>query len=116
MIFQSYEAILNYDAMPIALGGDHSITLPILRAMHRRHGPFALIHVDAHADVSDEMFGERETHGTFMRRAYEEGLVVPEKVYQIGLRGTGYGRMDFVEAAELGVSAMAGARTVVPFA
>ncbi|WP_299404404.1 agmatinase [uncultured Roseobacter sp.] len=98
IIEQSYDAILNYDAMPMAIGGDHSITLPILRAMHRRHGPLALVHVDAHADVNDEMFGERETHGTVFRRAHEEGLLIPEKTYQIGLRGTGYTASDFTEA------------------
>ena len=98
IIEQSYNAILNYDAMPMAIGGDHSITLPILRAMHKRFGPVALVHVDAHADVNDEMFGERETHGTVFRRAYEEGLILPDKTYQIGLRGTGYTASDFSEA------------------
>ena len=82
----------------MAIGGDHSITLPILRAMHEKHGPLALVHVDAHADVNDEMFGERETHGTVFRRAYEEGLLIPEKVYQVGLRGSGYTAEDFTEA------------------
>ena len=99
---ESYEAILKYDAMPVAIGGDHSITLPILRAMAKRHGPVAVVQIDAHADVNDEMFGERETHGTFLRRAYEENLVVPEKVYQVGLRGTGYSADDFDEAAGWG--------------
>ena len=98
VIAESYAAILNYDAIPLAIGGDHSITLPILRAMAGRHGPVALVHVDAHADVNDEMFGEKETHGTVFRRAYEEGLVRPDKVYQIGLRGTGYAASDFAEA------------------
>jgi guanidinobutyrase len=102
IIGQSYASILNYDVVPMAIGGDHSITLPILRAMKDRYGPVALIHVDAHADVNDEMFGERETHGTFLRRAYEDGCVIPEKVYQVGLRGTGYGPDDFNEAAGWG--------------
>ena len=102
IISDSYDAILNYDAMPLAIGGDHSMTLPILRAMARRHGPVALVHVDAHADVNDEMFGERETHGTFLRRAYEEDLVTPDKTYQIGLRGSGYSAEDFAEAAAWG--------------
>lgn len=102
IIAESYGAILNYDAVPMAIGGDHSITLPILRAMAARHGPVALVHVDAHADVNDEMFGERETHGTVFRRAYEEGLITPEKTYQIGIRGTGYGADDFREAAAWG--------------
>ncbi len=102
IIAESYDAILMSDAMPLAIGGDHSITLPILRAMAKRHGPVALIHVDAHADVNDEMFGERECHGTVFRRAYEEELIQPAKTYQIGLRGTGYSAEDFTEAAGWG--------------
>jgi len=102
IIQDSYEAILTSEARPMAIGGDHSITLPILRAMAKKHGPIALVHVDAHADVNDEMFGERETHGTVLRRAYEEGLIIPEKTYQVGLRGTGYGAEDFKEAAGWG--------------
>lgn len=102
IIKESYDEILKSDAMPVAMGGDHSITLPILRAMARRHGPVALIHIDAHADVNDEMFGERETHGTVFRRAYEEGLIRPEKTYQVGIRGTGYDATDFSEAAGWG--------------
>lgn len=102
IIAESYAAILNYDAVPLAMGGDHSITLPILRAMAKRHGPLALVHVDAHADVNDEMFGMKETHGTVFRRAHEEGLIQPAKTYQIGLRGTGYGADDFAQAAGWG--------------
>lgn len=102
IIEASYDTILRSDAMPMAMGGDHSITLPILRAMAKRYGPVALIHVDAHADVNDEMFGEKETHGTVFRRAYEEELINPVKTYQIGLRGTGYTAEDFTEAADWG--------------
>ena len=98
IIAETYGEILSHDLIPMAMGGDHSITLPILRAIAEQHGPVALIHVDAHADVNDEMFGEKETHGTVFRRAYEEGLIVPDKTYQIGLRGTGYAASDFTEA------------------
>ncbi len=98
IISESYDEILTNDVIPVAMGGDHSITLPILRGIARKHGPVALVHVDAHADVNDEMFGERETHGTVFRRAYEEGLIQPDKTYQIGLRGSGYGADDFAEA------------------
>lgn len=87
--------ILNYDCKPITLGGDHTIVLPILRAIHRKHGPVAVIHVDAHADVNDEMFGEKIAHGTPFRRAVEENLLINHKVFQIGLRGTGYGVSEF---------------------
>jgi len=89
-------------ATPVSIGGDHTITLPILRAAAERHGPLALVHVDAHADVNDEMFGERETHGTVFRRAYEEGILIPGKVWQVGLRGTGYTADDFNEARDWG--------------
>ena len=102
IIQESYATILTHDVIPLAIGGDHSMTLPILRAMAEKHGPLAVVHVDAHADVNDEMFGERETHGTFLRRAYEDGCVAPDKVYQVGLRGTGYGPDDFREAAGWG--------------
>ncbi len=94
----SYDGILAQGVIPVAMGGDHSITLPILRAMAAKHGPVALVHVDAHADVNDEMFGEKETHGTVFRRAYEEGLIVPDKTFQIGIRGSGYAASDFTEA------------------
>ncbi|UWQ56941.1 agmatinase [Leisingera caerulea] len=102
IIQESYEAILSGGVIPMAMGGDHSITLPILRAIAKKYGPVALVHVDAHADVNDDMFGERETHGTVFRRAYEEGLIVPDKTYQIGLRGTGYAATDFAEAQSWG--------------
>ena len=102
IIAESYEEILTSDVIPMAIGGDHSLTLPILRAMAAKHGPVALVHVDAHADVNDEMFGEKEAHGTVFRRAYEEGLISPSKTYQIGLRGTGYSAEDFKEAAGWG--------------
>jgi guanidinobutyrase len=91
----AYDEILAHRAMPITLGGDHTIALPILRAMHRRHGKVALIHVDAHADVNDTMMGEKIAHGTPFRRAVEEGLLDCERVVQIGLRGTGYAAEDF---------------------
>ncbi|MBO9410506.1 MULTISPECIES: agmatinase [unclassified Ruegeria] len=98
IIRESYDAILAQNVTPVAMGGDHSITLPILRAIAAKHGPVALVHVDAHADVNDEMFGEKETHGTVFRRAYEEGLIVPDKTFQVGIRGSGYSASDFTEA------------------
>ncbi|EBA16220.1 agmatinase [Roseobacter sp. SK209-2-6] len=102
IIEDSYHAILSGGVIPMAMGGDHSITLPILRAIAAKYGPVALVHVDAHADVNDEMFGERETHGTVFRRAHEEGLITSDKTYQIGIRGTGYGADDFKEAQSWG--------------
>jgi guanidinobutyrase len=90
-----YDEVLATGCRPLTLGGDHTIALPILRALKRRHGPLALVHVDAHADINDTMFGEPIAHGTPFRRAVEEGLLATDKVWQIGLRGTGYATDDF---------------------
>lgn len=90
-----YAEVLGQGCIPLTLGGDHTIALPILRAMAAQHGPVAMVHVDAHADVNEDMFGERIAHGTPFRRAVEEGLLDCRKVTQIGLRGTGYAADDF---------------------
>lgn len=94
-IERAYDAIAAAGCKPITLGGDHTVTLPILRALHKRHGPIGLIHIDAHADVNDTMFDQKIAHGTPFRRAAEEGLIDPHRVVQIGLRGTGYTAEDF---------------------
>ena len=90
-----YADILSQGCLPLTLGGDHTLTWPILRAMRDRHGPVALIHVDAHADINDEMFGEKVAHGCPFRRSWEEGCLQDDRVFQIGLRGTGYAPEDF---------------------
>ena len=95
LIEQAFDRILAENCVPLSLGGDHTMTLPILRAMAKKHGPVALVHIDAHADINDEMFGEKIAHGTPFRRAVEENLLACDKVYQIGLRGTGYSPEDF---------------------
>ncbi len=95
IIEQAYDNILENDCAPLTLGGDHTIVLPILRALKKKHGPIGIIHIDAHADVNDHMFGEKIAHGTPFRRALEEGLIDPQRVVQIGLRGTGYSAEDF---------------------
>lgn len=95
IITDFYARVLAAGCKPLTLGGDHTIALPILRALAQRHGPVALVHVDAHADINDEMFGERVAHGTPFRRAVEEGLLACDRVWQIGLRGTGYAADDF---------------------
>ncbi|MCP3987833.1 MAG: agmatinase [Actinomycetia bacterium] len=87
--------LLGDDVATVAMGGDHTIVLPILRAMRAKHGPVGVIHVDAHTDINDTMFGEQVTHGTPFRRAVEEGLLDPERVVQIGVRATGYAADDF---------------------
>jgi guanidinobutyrase len=95
MIADFYARVVATGCRPLTLGGDHTITLPILRALTQRHGPVALVHVDAHADVNETMMGERVAHGTPFRRAVEENLLRCDKVFQIGLRGTGYAADDF---------------------
>jgi guanidinobutyrase len=90
-----YDEVMAARCRPLTVGGDHTIALPILRAVAKVHGPVALVHIDAHADVNDEMFGEAVAHGTPFRRAVEEGLLACNKVWQIGLRGTGYAADDF---------------------
>ena len=95
IIEEHYDAIVAAGCMPMTMGGDHTITLPILRALVKKHGPMGMVHVDAHADVNDIMFGETVTHGTPFRRAVEEGLVHGPNVAQIGLRATGYTAEDF---------------------
>jgi guanidinobutyrase len=94
-IQEAYDALLKHPVRPITLGGDHSITYPILQAMASKHGPVALVHIDAHADINDRMFGEPIAHGTTFRRAFDEGLIRPDLTFQIGLRGTGYSPDDF---------------------
>lgn len=72
IIEEEYDRILSHNITPLTIGGDHTITLPILRALYKKYGKIGLIHIDAHADVNDEMFGEKFAHGTTFRRAVEE--------------------------------------------
>ena len=97
-----YRSVLAHDVIPLTLGGDHTLTLPVLRAIAEKHGPVGLIHVDAHADINEHMFGEKIAHGTPFRRAVEEGLIDPHRTWQIGLRGTGYTAEDFDWARDQG--------------
>jgi guanidinobutyrase len=90
-----YRPLLAAGLKTVSMGGDHTIVLPILRAMAGQHGPVGLVHVDAHTDINDSMFGERIAHGTPFRRAVEEGLLDCSRVVQIGVRGTGYQADDF---------------------
>lgn len=84
------------------LGGDHTIALPALQAMHQIHGPVALVHFDAHLDTWDTYFGAPCTHGTPFRRAAEQGLLVKGHSAHVGIRGSLYDRADLLDDAELG--------------
>ena len=95
IIEAAYDEILSHNCIPITIGGDHTIALPILRALKKKYGPVGMVHIDAHADVNNSMFGEPIAHGTPFRRAVEEGLLDGKRVAQIGLRATGYSAEDF---------------------
>src|SRR5881392_339310 len=96
--------IADAGARPIVIGGDHSITLPVLRALARRHGPLALVQFDAHIDTWDEYFGGKYFHGTPFRRAIEERIVDPTRFIQVGIRGPMYGEDDFDFHREHGIT------------
>jgi agmatinase len=89
-------------ARVIGLGGDHSVSLPLLRATAQAHGRLSLLQLDAHTDTWDSYFGSKLTHGTIFRRAVEEQLIDPHRSVQIGLRGSMYSASDYTENAELG--------------
>ena len=88
-------AIAAAGARPLVVGGDHSISLPVLRALAKKHGPLALVQIDAHIDTWDEYFGGKYFHGTPFRRAIEEGIVDGRRFIQVGIRGPMYGEEDF---------------------
>lgn len=88
----------------LAMGGDHSVTLAELRALAATHGPLGLLQLDAHADLWDTYNDRSLSHGTFARRAIEEGVVEAGRVVQAGLRGSLYGREDAEAGRELGVT------------
>ena len=95
--------ILKEGAIPIVLGGDHSVTLAELRAVAKKHGPVSIVHFDSHSDLCDEVFGEKYNHGTPFRRALEEGLIDPAHSYQLGMRGSLYDPNEHKMAADLGL-------------
>lgn len=86
----------------VAIGGDHTIALPLLRAAHSRHGKVALLHFDAHLDTWDTYFGAEYTHGTPFRRAFEEGIIDTDAVMHVGTRGPLYGTQDLEDDARFG--------------
>lgn len=94
--------LIGGDRRVMVLGGDHTIALAVLRAMHAQHGPVALVHFDAHLDTWDTYFDEPYTHGTPFRRASEEGLIVKGHSAHVGIRGSLYDRQDLIDDEELG--------------
>jgi len=92
-------------AIPVVLGGDHSIAEPDIRAVAARHGPVGLVHFDTHTDTGAEVFGVEHSHGTPMYRLVRDGLVDPRRYVQIGLRGYWPGETEFAWQAEQGITA-----------
>ncbi|MEU4247708.1 agmatinase [Amycolatopsis sp. NPDC026612] len=99
---QEAEALQADGTRLVTVGGDHTIALPLLRAVAKQHGPVALLHFDAHLDTWDTYFGEPYTHGTPFRRASEEGILDTSALSHVGTRGPLYGKRDLEEDRRLG--------------
>lgn len=98
-----YRQIHEAGTLPLSVGGDHLVTLPIFRAIARDR-PIGMIHFDAHSDTNDRYFGDNPyTHGTPFRRAIEEGLLDPKRTVQIGIRGSIYSAEDEDFAKDCGI-------------
>ena len=98
--------IVAAGAIPVILGGDHSIAEPDIRAVAERHGPVGLVHLDAHADTASTVFGTTRSHGTPMRHLVEDGIVDPIRYVQIGLRGYWPGEQEFAWQREQGITTL----------
>ncbi len=107
-IAEALGPVVEAGALPLVLGGDHSVVLGELRAHAARHGPLALVLLDAHADTWDQYYGERYFHGTPFRRAVEEGLLRPERSVLAGMRGPLYSASDLAETREMGFEVIGG--------
>jgi agmatinase len=105
-IEEALAPIVAAGVFPAAMGGDHSITLAELRAIARRHGPLALVQLDAHADTWEQYFGQKYFHGTTFKRAVEEGLLEASASVQAGMRGSIYAADDLEQARGLGFTVL----------
>lgn len=103
VIEQGASAIHAAGATPLIVGGDHSISLPLLRAAAKAHGPLALVQFDSHIDTWDDYFGGKYFHGSPFRRAIEEGLIRKGRFIQVGIRGPMYGEDEFDFHREHGI-------------
>ena len=108
MIKNNADIIFQSQSTPVFIGGDHSISLPLLRAAKEQFGPLALVHFDAHSDLWHGYFNKKDTHGTPFRRAIEEKLIDPSLSCQIGLRGPLYDKKDSTMPEDEGFLAITG--------
>lgn len=106
-IERTVSEVLDAGALPIVLGGDHSIAEPDIRAVAAKHGPVGLIHFDTHTDTGTEVFGVEKSHGTPMYRLVEQGHVDASRYVQIGLRGYWPGEQEFAWQESKGITAIA---------
>lgn len=102
MIQSTIRPILDAGVIPLSLGGDHSITFPILREVARRYGKVSVLHFDSHMDTWEGTSGQRYTHATPFRRAIEEGLINTSEYVQVGIRGPEETPADIQDALDLG--------------
>jgi agmatinase len=105
-IEEALAPVVDAGVFPLALGGDHSITLAELRALARRYGPLSLVQLDSHGDTWEEYFGQKFFHGTTFKRAVEEGVVDAATSVQAGMRGSLYGDDDIGVAKEMGFTVL----------
>jgi agmatinase len=98
--------VLGAGAIPVVLGGDHSVTEPGITACAAIHGPVGVVHFDTHTDTGAEVFGVERSHGTFMRRLVEAGRVDSARYAQIGLRGYWPGEAEFTWQAQRGITSL----------
>jgi agmatinase len=98
--------VLGAGALPVVLGGDHSITEPAVRAVAAAHGPVGMVHFDTHTDTGEEVFGVARSHGTFIRRLVEAGQLDGSRYAQIGLRGYWPGEAEFAWQASHGITSL----------
>jgi agmatinase len=122
-IEESAASLHALGARVLGIGGDHSVSLPLLRAAAARHGQLSLLQLDAHTDTWDSYFGNKLTHGTMFRRAAEEGIIDASSSVQIGLRGSLYDAEDYADNRALGFKTLlarefddAGVRGALDFA
>ncbi len=103
-IASTVSQVLAAGALPVTLGGDHSITKPCVEACAAVHGPVGVVHFDTHTDTGEEVFGVRRSHGTFMKELIDDGHVAGSRYAQIGLRGYWPGETEFGWQAERGIT------------
>lgn len=99
-----FDRIVEAGALPLVAGGDHTITLPVMRAVAKKHGTLGMLHFDAHPDTHDELLGNKYNHATCFRRAIEEGVLDPKRHVMVGIRGTLFSADDLDWALDHGIT------------